>query len=66
VPEWLRLVPVNFEAGSPWWECLKGGGFDSTRPAVVASTGVSLYLTKKAITATLRQIAVLAPGSRWP
>jgi O-methyltransferase involved in polyketide biosynthesis len=32
VPEWLRLVPVNFEAGSSWWECLKGAGFDTTRP----------------------------------
>jgi len=29
----------------------------------VASTGVSMYLTKDAITATLRQVAALAPGS---
>jgi len=29
----------------------------------VASTGVSMYLTKDAIAATLRQIAALAPGS---
>ena len=32
-------------------------------PAVVASTGVSMYLTKDAIAATLRQVAALAPGS---
>ncbi len=32
-------------------------------PAVVASTGVSMYLTKEAIAATLRQVAALAPGS---
>jgi len=38
-------------------------GFDSDRPAVVASTGVSMYLTKDAIKATLRQVATLAPGS---
>ena len=33
------------------------------RPAVVASTGVSMYLTKDATAATLRQLAALAPGS---
>jgi O-methyltransferase involved in polyketide biosynthesis len=37
--------------------------FDASRPAVVASTGVTLYLTRDAIAATLRQIATLAPGS---
>jgi O-methyltransferase involved in polyketide biosynthesis len=56
-------VPVDFEAGGSWWEQLNNGGFDASQPAVVASTGVSLYLTKDAIAATLRQIAVLAPGS---
>jgi O-methyltransferase involved in polyketide biosynthesis len=29
----------------------------------VASTGVSMYLTRDAIAATLRQVAALAPGS---
>src|SRR5262249_25038716 len=46
-----------------WWERLAASGFDPQRPAVVASTGVSMYLTKEAIEATLRQIATLAPGS---
>jgi len=63
VPEWLRLVPVDFEAGGSWWERLETAGFDARRPAVVASTGVSLYLTKDAIAATLRPIAAFAPGS---
>lgn len=63
IPEWLRLVPVDFEAGWSWWEQLKAAGFDASRPAVVASTGVTQYLTKDAITATLRQVARLAPGS---
>jgi len=63
IPEWLRLVPVDFEAGGSWWELLVASGFDASRPAVVASTGVSMYLTKDAIAATLRQIAALAPGS---
>jgi O-methyltransferase involved in polyketide biosynthesis len=56
-------VPVDFEAGDAWWERLAVSGFDSGRPAVLASTGVSMYLTKDAITATLRQVAALAPGS---
>jgi methyltransferase (TIGR00027 family) len=63
VPEWLRLVPVDFEAGGSWWERLGAAGFDPARPAVVASTGVSMYLTREANAATLRQLAALAAGS---
>jgi methyltransferase (TIGR00027 family) len=63
IPSFLRLVPVDFEAGDAWWERLAASGFDSGRPAVVASAGVSMYLTKDAIMATLRQVAALAPGS---
>ncbi|MFF3332871.1 class I SAM-dependent methyltransferase [Streptomyces sp. NPDC002888] len=63
VPEWLRLVPVDFEEGWSWWERLMAAGFDADRPAVVASTGVTMYLTKDATAATLRQVAKLAPGS---
>jgi len=63
IPEWLRFVPVDFEAGDARWEGLTAAGFDTGRPAVVASTGVSMYLTKDAIAATLRQVAALAPGS---
>jgi methyltransferase (TIGR00027 family) len=63
VPSFLRLVPVDFEAGDAWWERLAASGFDPARPAVVASTGVSMYLTRDAITATLGQVAALAPGS---
>jgi methyltransferase (TIGR00027 family) len=63
VPAWLRLVPVDFEAGGSWWEQLATAGFDAGQPAVVVSTGVSMYLSKDANLATLRQIAGLAPGS---
>jgi methyltransferase (TIGR00027 family) len=59
----LRFVPVDFEAGEVWWERLAAAGFDAARPAVIASTGVSMYLTREANLATLRQIAQLAPGS---
>lgn len=63
IPAWLRLVPVDFEAGEPWWDRLAAAGFDAGRPAVVASLGVSMYLTREANAATLRQLASLAPGS---
>jgi methyltransferase (TIGR00027 family) len=63
IPGWLRLVPVDFEADGSWWERLSAAGFDAGQPAVVASTGVSMYLTKDANAATLRQLASLAPGS---
>lgn len=63
VPPFLRLVPVDFEAGDSWEEKLAAAGFDSRRPAVLASTGVSMYLTREANQATLRRIAGFAPGS---
>jgi methyltransferase (TIGR00027 family) len=62
IPEWLHFISVNFEIAS-WWERLLNAGFDKSKPAVVSCTGVTLYLTKKAIVATLKQIAILAPGS---
>jgi methyltransferase (TIGR00027 family) len=63
VPDWLRLVPVDFEAGGSWWEQLTAAGFDPGQPAVVVSTGVTMYLTKEANEATMRQIASLSPAS---
>ena len=62
VPDWLHFVSVDFEKSS-WWEQLVRAGFDAGRPAVIACTGVSLYLTKNAIIDTLRRTAKLAPGS---
>jgi len=63
IPKWLRLVPVDFEAGDAWLERLAAAGFRADQPAVVAATGVSMFLTKEAIAATLREVAALAPGS---
>ncbi len=62
IPEWLHFVAVDFETSS-WWKELLKAGFNVNEPAFVACTGVSLYLTKKAIIATLRRLAKLAPGS---
>jgi methyltransferase (TIGR00027 family) len=63
IPEWLRLVPVDFEAGMSWPARLESAGFDAGRPAVVAATGVIVYLSRAAAAATLRHAAALAPGS---
>nr|WP_120051398.1 class I SAM-dependent methyltransferase [Streptomyces griseorubiginosus] len=61
VPPWLRLVPVDFEGD--WWDRLAAAGFDPGRPAVAASTGVTMYLTREANASTFRLVAGLAPGS---
>ncbi len=69
LPEWLRFVPVDFEASVPaaagesWLAKLAAAGFAANQPAVIASTGVSMYLTRVANMATLREIAALAPGT---
>ena len=63
VPEWLHLVPVDFETGASWRAEIGSAGFDATQPAVVASTGVSMYLSRESNAATLREIASLAAGS---
>lgn len=63
LPENLHFVPVDFEASS-WWNELLKAGFDINQPTVFACTGVTLYLSKEAITSTLQQISTLAPGSK--
>jgi methyltransferase (TIGR00027 family) len=63
IPEFLRFVPIDFETGASWWDGLSAAAFDAGQRAVVASTGVSMYLAKETTAATLRQLATLAPGS---
>lgn len=65
VPDHLRFVPVDFEAGASWREGLIAAGFAPDEPAVVASTGVSMYLTREANRETLSEAAKLAPGSTF-
>ncbi len=62
VPDHLHLVPVDFEEDGEWWRSLLDAGFDPTARALVSSSGVSMYITKQATTATLQQVA-MAPGS---
>ncbi|MEV8375656.1 class I SAM-dependent methyltransferase [Kribbella sp. NPDC056861] len=63
VPDWLRLVPVDFEANDDWWDRLQAAGFDTSRPAMVSWLGVTMYLTEQATAATLKQVASLPAGS---
>lgn len=63
IPSWLRLVPVDFEQGASWWDGLLAAGFEADQPAIIASTGVSMYLTQEAITTMLHRCAGAAPGS---
>lgn len=63
IPDGLHLVPVDFEASEDWLTKLTAAGFDTGRPAVIVSTGVTMYLTREATAATLRRISGLAPGS---
>ncbi|HTU57087.1 MAG TPA: class I SAM-dependent methyltransferase [Polyangiales bacterium] len=63
IPAHLHLVPVDFEAGQSWLQLIAAEGFKADKPAVVASTGVSMYLTKEAVSATLREVASLASGT---
>jgi methyltransferase (TIGR00027 family) len=64
IPPGQRFVPVDFEDQS-WWEQLVNNGFDTSAPAVVASLGVSMYLTEETTAVTMRQMATLAPGSTF-
>lgn len=62
-PARLELVPVDFEAGESWLERVTEAGLDTSAPTVVSMLGVSMYLTRDAISATLRAAASLAAGS---
>jgi methyltransferase (TIGR00027 family) len=62
-PTRLRLVPVDFEAGESWLAEVTGAGLDVTIPTVVSMLGVTMYLTRGAISATLRMAASLPIGS---
>lgn len=62
IPEWLHFVSVDFEESS-WRHPLLTAGFDLRKPAVIASAGVSLYLTREAIASIFWRISGLAHGS---
>ncbi len=59
----VAYVPLDLERIS-LLDALHSNGFDLTRPAVVSWLGVSMYLTREAVGATLDQLAALAAGTR--
>jgi methyltransferase (TIGR00027 family) len=62
VPASATFVPVDFEA-DPLRERLVQSGLDPFRPVFVSWLGVTMYLTRKAILATLTDLGRFAPGS---
>jgi len=65
IPPQLRFVPVDFESGDSWVDLIAKAGFDVTRASVVASTGVTQYISRDALVATMRAAAELAPGTTF-
>ncbi|MEV5716633.1 SAM-dependent methyltransferase [Amycolatopsis mediterranei] len=61
-PASVTFVPVDFEA-EPLRERLVQSGLDPVRPVFVSWLGVTVYLTRTAIAATLRELGGFAPGS---
>ena len=59
------FVPVDFERNQSWRDALLAAGFDRTRPAVIAATGLTMYLTRDANAALFREVAELAPASKF-
>lgn len=61
-PPSVTFVPVDFEAGA-LRERLVQSGLDPFRPVFVSWLGVTVYLTRAAILATLTDLGGFAPGS---
>ncbi len=63
IPQNLNFVAVDFEQG--WWNELIQAGFNPTLPAVVVSTGVTMYLTLDANLKMFTQMTKLVSGSSF-
>src|SRR5258708_15840086 len=46
VPDWLRFVPVDFEAGGAWLDGHLTARFDESTPGILVSTGLCTDHTK--------------------
>ena len=57
IPHYLKLYRLILRQGDQWKQKLIEQGFNTNRPAVVASTGVAMYLTREANLTTLKEIA---------
>ena len=65
IPPFLKFVPVDFETSDAWWKQMVASGYDTKQPAIITSTGVSMYLSKEATLKTLTQIAAFAKGTTF-
>ncbi|MCO5144282.1 MAG: class I SAM-dependent methyltransferase [Oligoflexia bacterium] len=61
----LHFVAVDFEAKESWWKKLISSGFDPENPSIIASLGLSMYLTRETILETLQMMAKLKKGSTF-
>jgi methyltransferase (TIGR00027 family) len=61
-PAGVALVSADFET-EDWLSCLVEAGFDAAEPALFLLEGVTPYLDRAAVDATLRKIAGTASGS---
>lgn len=64
-PSNLTFAPVDFETTASWLDELDDVGFGIDRPSLVVSTGVTQYITKSALAATMRDVASLARGTSF-
>lgn len=62
VPRQVAFAPADLAVERPLRQLLDAG-FDAARPALVSWLGVSYYLTRDAVAATLAELGRLAPGS---
>jgi methyltransferase (TIGR00027 family) len=65
VPSNLVFAPADFETAVSWRDGLVAVGFDVERPALVVSTGVTQYITRPTLTATMKDVAGLARGTTF-
>jgi methyltransferase (TIGR00027 family) len=65
IPDFLTFVPVDFESGESWATAISKHGFDPGSVSVIASTGVTQYISAEAIAQTMRQAAELAAGTKF-
>jgi len=56
-PQFTKPFRASIVARARFIEDLRSSGFDPGRAAVVASTGVSMYLSRDAVASTMRRIA---------
>ncbi|NMM18119.1 MAG: class I SAM-dependent methyltransferase [Cellulomonas sp.] len=63
VPSNVTYVPIDFETDQ-LIDALSRSGFDAARPAFVSWLGVTMYLTRQSLAATMAAVGRLPPGTQ--